>query len=724
MPTPEEELAQLQLQLLQQQQAAGQGFDLGQEGLDLSQLGIDLSPITGADVAPEQAQLAQNPFQDLAPTVDPLTGDIVSAPLTPAPTEPTAPTQDGFTLSSTAGVLEQLGASAEEIARQAAQTDVPLPDAEALTRAPSLSPEERVAAEEGAQFGGQVRGGQAPFLASLGARARFRDGRFVGGLHSFSALEAPQARGGGGRVELEQEVTIRPPIPEELQQQMREAQERAGFARRAIMEGQVASLEEQARLVDQLHADNAQLQERFEASIDDSLRDTESQLGTVRDSINQLERMRVNPNRFFAQRGDGARFGAAIAVGFGQLASALTGSPNTALQIINSAVDRDIAAQTADIGTQQAAVRGQFAVLNALRDHFNDETSAVNALRMFRLEQARLQMRSMAARYQQPQVMANFQQAEAAIQMQLAQLQAENFQNQFEATFKSKTRMSVAQMQETISRRVNEAQQLAGVTASQEATEGASAPQPALSRRRRATGPSRPAPQPSLAEEVVSDRPIDAAPFTSIANRELSGTEARLNSNPSTALGPTEELHMVQRGDGRWDIVRTDTSRVQLEPLDREDIQAVQESRGRTVGGGNTAFLVPSAVVDELGTEGFRRVRRQQAAYRTFNRSLSRLIELGDRSGGNLGSDRARAESLLSDLTTDIVVLRELGAITASDQTLINGMLANPTQIFQIHNLTRLRQTQSTSRERYGDWVEAQGVVSLGERGVAGQGAE
>lgn len=59
----------------------------------------------------------------------------------------------------------------------------------------------------------------------------------------------------------------------------------------------------------------------------------------------QEEENKLKPKDYWDDKSNGTKVAAALAIAFGGYASAMTGGPNTALQIINGAIDRDIALQ-------------------------------------------------------------------------------------------------------------------------------------------------------------------------------------------------------------------------------------------------------------------------------------------------------------------------------------------------------------------------------------------
>lgn len=95
----------------------------------------------------------------------------------------------------------------------------------------------------------------------------------------------------------------------------------------------------------------------------------------------------VDPDQFFNQRGDLARVGAAIMMAIGQYASIMTGTPNTAMQIINESIDRNINAQKANIANARAALDAKTSLYDRNLRMFGDRERAEVATKINYLDQ-------------------------------------------------------------------------------------------------------------------------------------------------------------------------------------------------------------------------------------------------------------------------------------------------------------------------------------------------
>lgn len=101
--------------------------------------------------------------------------------------------------------------------------------------------------------------------------------------------------------------------------------------------------------------------------VDEIFTEAETQLQGVQELIDAARTNRVNPGQFFANVGDAGTFTSAIAVATGHLASALGGGPNTAYQIIQSAINRNVRAQEVNQLHDRAMVAHQVAFVDRLQ---------------------------------------------------------------------------------------------------------------------------------------------------------------------------------------------------------------------------------------------------------------------------------------------------------------------------------------------------------------------
>jgi len=111
----------------------------------------------------------------------------------------------------------------------------------------------------------------------------------------------------------------------------------------------------------------------------------------------------------YASKSTGNKILSAISLGLGAFGAALTGGENTAMKIINSAIDRDIEIQKADINKKGDAVQNSRNLLADLTKKFGDERVAEAMTRRLLLESALRQNNITAAKFQGPLIQANSQ---------------------------------------------------------------------------------------------------------------------------------------------------------------------------------------------------------------------------------------------------------------------------------------------------------------------------
>lgn len=114
-------------------------------------------------------------------------------------------------------------------------------------------------------------------------------------------------------------------------------------------------------------------------------------------AVREARSAEVNPARLF-QNGGG--IAVAIASVLGSLGSALTDGPNTALETINRAIDRDISAQQTNQANAQRTAQNARAFIDITRQRFTDERAAAEAARSMALDQVAQRIEQQSASLQ------------------------------------------------------------------------------------------------------------------------------------------------------------------------------------------------------------------------------------------------------------------------------------------------------------------------------------
>lgn len=116
----------------------------------------------------------------------------------------------------------------------------------------------------------------------------------------------------------------------------------------------------------------------------------------------------IDQDRIWRKKGTGASILAVIGASLGAFGSALTKTPNFALEIINSAIDRDIRAQEQEIAINREAAGNALADLQRQTGSLDLAKSALGALQTQRVQ---LQIQAMANKAKTPAAIAAFQKA-------------------------------------------------------------------------------------------------------------------------------------------------------------------------------------------------------------------------------------------------------------------------------------------------------------------------
>lgn len=129
---------------------------------------------------------------------------------------------------------------------------------------------------------------------------------------------------------------------------------------------------------------------------------------------------KVDPNRFWADKGTGSRVLGALAMAAGAFGSSITHTPNYAMELINKAVNDDIDAQKANIANE---VEGRRSKLQASQSLYGmamqmtgDERQADVTARALALNAVEARTQALIAQAKDPAIKANLDQTLAAVQ--------------------------------------------------------------------------------------------------------------------------------------------------------------------------------------------------------------------------------------------------------------------------------------------------------------------
>jgi ribosome biogenesis SPOUT family RNA methylase Rps3 len=189
-------------------------------------------------------------------------------------------------------------------------------------------------------------------------------------------------------------------------------------------------LSEQAKAIDTAQREakrlaDAQLVEQAEQE-----KRQAEELQKLKDLQTQYSTAKVDPKRLWSNMSTGDKILAGISMAFGALGAGSNGGVNTAVKVIESAIDRDLKLQEDEIGRKRDAVTVQSGIIAEMRQQFKDKDLANTAARMAIMEQMKLQVDGIAAKFGSQKVKGEAMQLRGALDQKLAEAQA-TFQKQY-----------------------------------------------------------------------------------------------------------------------------------------------------------------------------------------------------------------------------------------------------------------------------------------------------
>lgn len=173
-------------------------------------------------------------------------------------------------------------------------------------------------------------------------------------------------------------------------------------AREAVFQGELAGIETQT--ADRLLRDRQETAEIARQAAVEQRRSLE----TLQELNQAVMQQQIDPTRFFSSRGGSARFSAAASVALGTMAQALApGMQNTAMSIIDNAIERDINAQVNNLRNANLGLDRERNILQDLRNVFRDEFAARESLRSMYITEAERRIASLRAQATSEQEVAN-----------------------------------------------------------------------------------------------------------------------------------------------------------------------------------------------------------------------------------------------------------------------------------------------------------------------------
>ena len=149
--------------------------------------------------------------------------------------------------------------------------------------------------------------------------------------------------------------------------------------------------------------------------------DANKQLAGIQELADDVRANRINPGQFFANVGAAGNFAAAMTMAAGHLASAMGGGPNTALNVINGAIDRNMRAQELNQLHDRMSLTAQIQIFDRMRSMGVDRLNQANVYNSLLISQAQSALESAAAASASAETRAQI----GIIQAQLAQKKIE-----------------------------------------------------------------------------------------------------------------------------------------------------------------------------------------------------------------------------------------------------------------------------------------------------------
>lgn len=128
--------------------------------------------------------------------------------------------------------------------------------------------------------------------------------------------------------------------------------------------------------------------------------------GAIKDFTEQSKRvaaLQVDPQRFWHSKSTGTKILAAISMGLGAAGAALSGTRNTAADIIQGEIDRDIRAQEVAIANARAGLQDNLTIFGLWKDYYGSARVGRAAAQAFYLKQAELAIQQRSAEFDAPE---------------------------------------------------------------------------------------------------------------------------------------------------------------------------------------------------------------------------------------------------------------------------------------------------------------------------------
>lgn len=151
-----------------------------------------------------------------------------------------------------------------------------------------------------------------------------------------------------------------------------------------------------------------QAQKEDQARVIKAQQDFEKEQQFVTGKIDELSKMKVDPDRYWANKSTGQKVAAGIGMFLGAFGG---GNENQAVAVVQNAIKQDIDAQRADIDNQTN-------VYNKMYAQLKDKHAASAATNAMLLNNAQIGLKAMAAKFQGPELAARYKQMNGQLEAQ------------------------------------------------------------------------------------------------------------------------------------------------------------------------------------------------------------------------------------------------------------------------------------------------------------------
>lgn len=194
----------------------------------------------------------------------------------------------------------------------------------------------------------------------------------------------------------------------------------------------------------QSYTDNLQkLNDEAELKRLDRQKQIDAEVQKKNNLVEEFKNAKVDPDKYWKDKGTGARIIGALAMGLGAMGAALTKGSNGAAALIESAINRDIAAQEKEIEVKKDRVNMQDNLIAQLRQRGLDDEQSVMAAKQILLEKVNGQIAVSASKYKSDDAKAQAEQIMGENQAKIAGIE----QNAFQQAQRKVTTNSVTQEQ-------------------------------------------------------------------------------------------------------------------------------------------------------------------------------------------------------------------------------------------------------------------------------------